>query len=123
VAALREIEFDRATGKLSDADYAVLRKRYSVEALAAMRARGKSEAAISGGGLGEATATDPAEAAVRAYRQSHPACERCGIRPEPDAIYCSNCGGFLPGVCDRCGVKVTAAGVRYCTDCGNRLAA
>ena len=37
VAALREIEFDRATGKLSDADYADLKARYTKEAVAAMR--------------------------------------------------------------------------------------
>jgi hypothetical protein len=38
VGALREIEFDRATGKLSDADYAALKSRYTAEALEAMRA-------------------------------------------------------------------------------------
>src|SRR5213082_469060 len=37
VAALREIEFDRATGKLSDADYAQLKEQYTREALASMR--------------------------------------------------------------------------------------
>ena len=38
--ALKEIEFDRATGKLSDADYDVLKTRYTSEALAALRAEG-----------------------------------------------------------------------------------
>jgi hypothetical protein len=113
IAALREIEFDRATGKLSDADYAVLRERYASEALAAMRAGGKPDV----------TAEDPAEAAIRAYRSAHPTCAKCGIRPETDAIYCSNCGSYLPGKCASCGVAVTAAGVRYCIDCGTRLAA
>jgi len=111
IIALREIEFDRATGKLSDADYTVLRERYANEALAAMRR------------AGPATADDPVEAAVRAYVATHPTCGRCGVRPEPDAIYCSNCGGFLPGSCDRCGIAVTAAGVRFCIGCGHRLAA
>src|SRR5438067_8097812 len=36
--ALKEIEFDRATGKLSDADYDTLKARYTAEALAALRA-------------------------------------------------------------------------------------
>ena len=113
VAALREIEFDRATGKLSDADYATLRERYANEALAAMR-RSPKDVAVS---------DDPVEMAVRAYRATHPSCPTCGIRPEADAIYCSNCGRFLPGTCDSCGVAITAAGVRYCVDCGHRLAA
>jgi hypothetical protein len=38
LAALREIEFDRATGKLSDEDYAALKAKYSEEALALIRA-------------------------------------------------------------------------------------
>jgi hypothetical protein len=114
ITALREIEFDRATGKLSDADYAALRERYANEALTAMRT-----AALSA----PPTADDPVEAAVRAYRTAHPTCAKCGIRPEADAIYCSNCGGFLPGNCDSCGTAVTASGIRYCIDCGHRLAA
>ena len=111
IVALREIEFDRATGKLSDADYAVLRERYATEALAAMR---QTRTPV---------VDDPVEAAVRAYTATHATCGNCGVRPEPDAIYCSNCGSFLPGACDRCGVSVTAAGVRFCVSCGNRLAA
>jgi ribosomal protein L40E len=62
VDALRELEFDRQTGKISDADYAPLKARYTEQALAVMRA-------------GNA-----------------PICERCGPRPEADADYCSSCG-------------------------------
>jgi hypothetical protein len=113
IAALREVEFDRATGKLSDADYAILRERYASQALAVMRA----------GAANALESDDPAEAAVRAYRSAHPTCGKCGIRPETDAIYCSNCGSYLPGKCASCGTAVTAAGVRYCIDCGTRLAA
>jgi len=35
--ALREIELDRDTGKLDDADYAALRARYQAEAVAVLR--------------------------------------------------------------------------------------
>src|SRR6185436_1080925 len=38
IRALREIEFDRATGKLSDSDYAELRRDYGTRAVAEMRA-------------------------------------------------------------------------------------
>jgi hypothetical protein len=114
IAALREIEFDRATGKLSDADYGVLRERYASEAIAAMRSAAKGELPA---------ADDPVEAAVRAFRSIHATCPDCGLRPEADAIYCSNCGRFLPGTCDGCGKAITASGIRYCIDCGRRLAA
>src|SRR5713101_5035711 len=39
--ALKEIEFDRATGKLADADYEALKNRYTAEALAALRAESR----------------------------------------------------------------------------------
>ena len=60
IVALREIEFDRETGKLSDSDYAELKARYTARALAAMRARGDAGA--------DASPEDLIEATVRAFR-------------------------------------------------------
>jgi hypothetical protein len=111
VVALREIEFDRATGKLSDGDYDELKVRYTERALAAMRV----------GALGPPD--DPVEAAVLAYRARLRSCVRCGPRPEPDAAYCSNCGHYLPGECASCGARVEEAGAAFCTSCGRQLAA
>ena len=115
VDALREIEFDRETGKLSDVDYAELKAAYTQEAIAAMRAE-ESAAAL-------ASAADPAEAVVLAYRQRVRDCGRCGPRPEPDAVYCSSCGGYLAGRCGHCGSAVTEPGAAFCTGCGHALAA
>lgn len=116
VDALREIEFDRETGKLSDVDYRELKATYTREAVAAMRA--EESAAV----LADAE-TDPAEAAVLAYRQRVHACVRCGPRPEPDAEYCSSCGGYLRGRCGHCAAVVSEAGAAFCTSCGSTLAA
>ncbi len=69
VEALREIEFDRETGKLSDADYGSLKASYTQRAITAMR------------------------------RESDgPVCGRCGPRPESDAKFCSRCGIRLSGL-------------------------
>ena len=76
VDALREIEFDHVTGKLSDSDYAELKSSYTQSAVTAMRA----------------DATDASPASTRA---SAVICERCGPRPERDAVYCSECGHAL----------------------------
>jgi ribosomal protein L40E len=65
VEALRELEFDRQTGKISDSDYEPLKARYTAQALTVMRA---------------------GTAAV---------CEKCGPRSESDAQFCSNCGAAL----------------------------
>jgi hypothetical protein len=112
VAALREIEFDRATGKLSDGDYAQLKEQYTRQALARMR-----------GAPASGAADDDVEATIRAYRAERPTCNRCGPRPEVDAIFCSSCGQYLPGSCERCGRRVEEAGARFCSACGHRLAA
>jgi hypothetical protein len=118
VAALREIEFDRATGKLSDDDYAELKSRYTGEAVLAMR---REQVGLTAAG-GQPT-DDEIEAAVLAYRRQGHACAECGPRPEPDAIFCSNCGRYLHDRCADCGAPVVALDARYCLNCGNRLAA
>lgn len=115
VAALREIEFDRATGKLSDADYAQLKERYTREALATMRRDATAETISA--------PDDAIEAVIRAYRAQRPTCTVCGSRPETDAAFCSECGRYLAGTCEQCGRRVEEIGARFCSACGHRLAA
>ena len=132
VAALREIEFDRATGKLSDDDYTSLRARYTEVALGDMRARDSAVAMAATPARDGAdtvqlddadTAVDPVEAAVRRQRERLVECAACGPRPEVDALYCSDCGRYLPERCGGCGAAITEAGARFCGDCGASLAA
>ena len=121
--ALKEIEFDRETGKLSDEDYRFLKDKYSAQAIEALRAE---EAA---------KAPDDVEAliahrvrALRAAAASAPAgaraCPTCGPRPEPDAAFCSTCGSELPAPasCGHCGAAL-GADSRFCEGCGSRVAA
>jgi hypothetical protein len=117
VAALRELEFDRATGKLSDTDYAELKARYTKSAVAAMRRESRSDTPAT------RPSDDDIEAEVRVYRQRLAGCPTCGPRPEPDAVYCSNCGRYIHDRCANCGAPVVALEARYCNNCGNRLAA
>ncbi|MBC8090184.1 MAG: zinc ribbon domain-containing protein [Phycisphaerae bacterium] len=125
IQALREIEFDRATGKLSDKDYDALRTMYTRDALAEMRASDAADGiAEASTGVGTASADDLVEAAIRRAKSTQQDCENCGTRPpEPDAIYCSSCGHYLPGVCGSCGTRVDVAGARFCVGCGEGLAA
>lgn len=126
VDALREIEFDRATGKLSDDDYSELKTRYTSQAIVAMRqqqdaAEGSTRAAA--GLASDAASDDEIEAAVRAFRQEQQGCPTCGPRPERDALFCSSCGRYLHDRCATCGAPVMAPDARFCASCGNRLAA
>lgn len=121
VAALREIEFDQATGKLSDVDYADLKTRYTEQAIVAMRAETAASAATAPVAK-DAASDDEIEAAIRAFREGV-SCPTCGPRPEPDAAFCSNCGRYLHDRCAGCGAPVVALDARYCASCGTRLAA
>jgi hypothetical protein len=135
VAALREIEFDRATGKLSDADYADLKARYTRAALDELReADGRTAARAAGVSAPGPTATaagpdapvlqlDPVEAAIRRARANQRECAVCGPCDQPDALYCASCGRYLPGACAACGADVTLVGSRFCGGCGHQLAA
>jgi len=116
--ALKEIEFDRATGKLSDADYDELHARYTQEALAALR----GEAGLTPGaspGISEPRAVARGQATKMAV------CPIDGPRPESDAVFCSTCGrrlGTAPAYCARCGTALETD-ARYCNRCGARVAA
>jgi rRNA maturation endonuclease Nob1 len=125
LTALKEIEFDRETGKLSDADYEFLKAKYTAAALEALR--------LERPGAGETP--DDVEviiaAKVRALRSASTvassdirSCGSCGPRPEPDAVFCSTCGRPLPGpsVCDRCGAALQPDS-RFCEACGRQVAA
>jgi hypothetical protein len=126
---LREIEFDRATGKLSDEDYAMLKAKYGAAAVEAIKA--EAGAAPRQAAVATARPDDPAEAMVRRFRQRGPegaaTCPSCGPRPEPGAAFCSNCGRSLvtPGApprCYHCGGELPE-GAKFCSACGERIAA
>jgi len=123
VSALREIEFDRETGKLSDSDYDELKAKYTTLALAELRKQDDDSFARKAIDSATAANEDPVEAAVRAVQARRPQCRTCGPRPESDSVFCSDCGCYLPGACGSCGADVTQAGARFCNSCGGALVA
>ena len=109
--ALKEIEFDRATGKLSDIDYEQLKAKYTAEALAAMR--------MESGVRSQELVPTPIS------KIPTPSCPEHGPRAEKDAQFCSDCGrrlGAASGYCVRCGTALES-NARYCNSCGARVAA
>lgn len=121
--ALKEIEFDRETGKLSEEDYRFLTEKYTAQAIEALRAEEGTKApddvealiAHRVRALRSAAASVPPGARV---------CATCGPRPEPDAAFCSTCGSRLPApaTCAHCGAAL-GADSRFCEGCGSRVAA
>ncbi len=78
--ALRDLEFDRETGKIGEADFRAIKTRLSWEALRVL------DREVPDAPAGWA----PAVAEERAGD-----CPACGPRPEADARFCSRCGGRL----------------------------
>lgn len=77
LAAIKEAEFDRAMGKLSDVDFAQITQRYREQALAAMAAMEAGAAATGSGKLRLAF------------------CPQCGTKLPPRANFCGGCGTSL----------------------------
>ncbi len=105
--ALKEIEFDRATGKLSEEDYGALKAKYAKVALEAMDAEERAEAGVG---------VDAAEELIQQAAQAK-LCPACGPRPEADAAFCSECGRKLEVAAG----SGTQRGESFCTSCGTGL--
>ena len=84
---LSELELDRSMGRVSEEDYT----RWSAELA--------SSVPVPTPELERAAPDDArvrAEALVRRWKDApRPSCPNCGLRPEPEARFCSNCGASL----------------------------
>ena len=120
--ALREIEFDRETGKLSDADYTMLKQKYSLSALEAIKQERSNESPVSG----SEQEPDHAEALItKAKAQRQSTCPTCQSGLEPGSIFCSNCGRSLTVAdalprCWVCGAE-HVVDAKFCGECGEEL--
>jgi hypothetical protein len=107
LAALKEIDFDRETGKLSDGDYQFLKGKYTTLALEALRAESLD--------VTPDTVEAMVAARVRSLRSAGTlsvTCSNCGPRPEPDAVFCSTCGTrLIPELTDNPTPPATARAV------------
>lgn len=84
IDAIRDLEFDHATGKLSDADYKQMRARYDLRAAEVLQ---KMDAITLGakksGGSGKAAAA------------ASGTCPRCKTKLQKDDRFCPTCGQRL----------------------------
>lgn len=92
LAALKEIDFDKATGKLSDEDYARMKAQFTSEALEALKA---ADASSVHSPPSTVHAVDEVEALIASARAG-----RAGAK------FCTDCGATL------------GAGEKFCIECG-----
>jgi hypothetical protein len=144
-AALKDAEFDRETGKLTEEDYQAVRTRTMAEAAgvlrkldhltpeaeAALDAEIEAEVARLREGAAQPVAPDlaaavDAEIAALAKRTAAPArlklaCPDCGQPYQPGDAFCAACGASLADACPQCGA-LHRPGDAFCARCGAALA-
>jgi hypothetical protein len=107
--ALRDVEYDFATGKLDQGDYEGLRGELAAEALAALNAQdalntaGQQRDAGTGSSdarLARSLERDDLEAEIARFRaalREGTACAACGEANPAGSRFCGSCGHALPG--------------------------
>ena len=128
--ALSEIEFDRATGKLSTDDYESLKARYTREAVEALRASESPPTppppSPSPQPSARPAAPPPAPAPAPRAPGAARACPVHGPVAAAGAEFCPACGRRLgaagAGYCGKCGHPLQADS-SFCGRCGSRVAA
>ena len=109
LAALRDLDFDFKTGKVSEEDYQLLRAQLLAEAAQYIESEKNEEEKL--------------EALIQARRkgQQKIKCEHCGAPIEADQHFCAKCGSPVHNeLCPSCGKK-NRAGDLFCSSCGTKL--
>jgi hypothetical protein len=130
-SALKELEFDYGTGKLSEEDFTELRDQYKAKAVAILREIDEAEEGDS--------IDSQIEHAVEELRVStkspkrkvgvaaETVCAQCGVINDVGDKFCSDCGASLAeqpkrNVCRNCGLDYQE-GDKFCSGCGEALMA
>jgi hypothetical protein len=105
--ALKDVEGERALGRIDDADYEVLVSRYRDEAKAVMReldrqaapmreeAERKARQYLARHGLRDAESPGEGPGEKSAASTERLACGRCGASNEGDSSFCKGCGAAM----------------------------
>jgi hypothetical protein len=107
--ALKDVEGERALGRIDDADYEALVSRYRDEAKAVMReldlqvapmreeAERKARQYLARHGVRATEGSEEAPAQRSAERPERRECRSCGASNEGDATFCKACGAAMGG--------------------------
>ena len=96
---IKELEFDRETGKVAETDYESMRAGYEAEAAQVLEVMDR-----------------------KAGKREEAGCPDCGEVPPSGARFCPSCGRELARFCPSCG-RPAAAGDRFCGACGLPISA
>lgn len=120
-AAIKDLENEYATGKLSETDYRSLRAKYEAKAVALLQDLDRVVATLP-----RAEADDVIEREVARWRrgatkESTRTCPQCSAPYAAEDVFCTKCGAALRGArCPTCGMRA-AVGDKFCRQCGTAL--
>lgn len=125
-AAIKELEFDHETGKLSDTDYRSMRAKMETKAVSLLQELDARH--VPAGRNGEASGDDDQviEREIQRLRRAPRAsgglaCPKCGTAHTAGDAFCAKCGTSLRGArCPNCGTRA-ALGDKFCARCGARV--
>ena len=138
--AIKELEFDKEMGSLSEADYQDLKKRYTQKAVSVLKtideygSGGPSDAEDTGDWIESQVKTirtgktTGRQAPARSRSRQVMYCPQCGSSCSEEARFCASCGADLsePEVddltCPGCKAPYQV-GDRFCSWCGTALVA
>lgn len=109
LTALRDLDFDFRTGKVSEEDYSGLRTQLVAEAAKYVETADHEN--------------DQLEALIRTRKQALARvkpCPKCGEKLDEETRFCPHCGTDVGLCCPACGKKVKS-GDMYCRACGSKL--
>ena len=87
--ALRDVEYDYATGKLNEEDYRSLRRELAAEALAALE---HADAEAAAGPAAAPPELEEEIARLRGGLRTGATCAVCGTANDADSRFCAHCG-------------------------------
>jgi hypothetical protein len=142
--ALRDLDFDHTTGKITAEDYAPQRAELVAQGVAVLKQLDELGVAPNGA---SASADDEIERAVRARRKVAPravddliegevaarrrarapaadavTCPQCGASAQASDKFCPQCGAALSITCPECG-RPARPDDKFCAGCGAKLLA
>ena len=117
---IQELDFEKASGKVSDSDYESTRNTYLAQVAAVMEK------------LDALTPPEPKHASTKTKKsakkqtqqksQGERACASCGELNPKESNFCLECGKPLALTCASCGESVPAK-ARFCNACGEKVSA
>ena len=110
LVALRDLDFDQRTGKVTDQDYAVLRSELLTKAALELEIKKQKEQELE----------ERLELSIQAHKKgksSAHTCAKCGLRINPSDLFCSACGAPQKPACTNCGHAIGTSD-QFCVGCG-----